>query len=152
MRALTLRRLTEAQLWRRLERRGYSENAIRDAVAACKALGYLDDRLFAQLYVDGRRKPVGDMRLVADLVRRGIAHDAALDSVANANCDQDERLGAAIDKLYRRRPTFAYPNAARALERLGFPAPAIYRHLRARAALDLVEFDGSDTAARSEAS
>ncbi len=139
LRALTLRRLTEAQLWRRLERRGYDEEAVRDAIATCKRLGYLDDRLFAQLYIDGRRKPVGDVRLVADLVRRGIAREAAVASVAKAERDQDARLAAAIERIYQRRPTVAYPNVARALERLGFPAPAIYRHLRARAALEFSE-------------
>jgi len=142
LRALALRRLTEAQLWQRLARKGYADADIRDAVEACKTWGYLDDRLFAQLYIDGRCKAVGDARLVAELVRRGIAHDAALDSVAQAARDQDARLAAAIEKLFRKRPALGYPNAARALERLGFPAPAIYRHLRARAVVDFPELTG----------
>jgi regulatory protein len=140
LRALAFRRLTEAQLWERLARKGFDDEAIRDAVARCKADGYLDDRLFAQLYVDGKRKAVGDARLVAELVRRGIDREAAARSVDAAVNDQDARLRAAIEKLYRTRPTLAYPSVARALERLGFPAPAIYRHLRARAA---VEFEDS---------
>ena len=139
LRALTLRRLTEAQLWQRLARKGYADADIRDAVAACKTWGYLDDRLFAQLYVDGRRKAVGDARLIAELVRRGIDRDAARASVEAADLDQDARLATAIDSIYRKNPDLGYPNAARALERLGFPAPAIYRHLRNRAAVDFPE-------------
>lgn len=134
---MAARRLTETQLWDRLTARGYPGDAIRDATAFCRAAGYLDDRLFAQLFVDGRRKAVGDSRLVAELVKRGIEREAARAVVARAACDQDARLAAAVEKLFRTRPEIGYPNAARALERLGFPAPSIYRHLRARAAVEL---------------
>ncbi len=133
LRALTLRRLTEAQLRERLLRKGFDADAVEEAVAACKSFGYLDDRLFAQLYVDGRRKAVGDARLVAELVKRGIDRDAAIESVARAAHDEDERLTLALEKILRTRPDPSYPNCARALERLGFPASAIYRHLRTRA-------------------
>jgi SOS response regulatory protein OraA/RecX len=77
-------------------------------------------------------KAVGNSRLVAELVRRGIDRDAAKASVASAERDQEERLGSAIDKLFRTRSNLSYPSAARALERLGFPASAIYRQLRDR--------------------
>ncbi len=118
----------------RLANRGYDDGEIGVAVAACKADGFVDDALFARLFVDGRGKAVGNARLVAELVRRGIDRDAAKDSVGSADRSEDERLAAATDKLFRTRATLSYPSAARALERLGFPAPAIYRELRARAA------------------
>lgn len=137
LRALALRRLTEAQLRERLLRKGFEDDAVEEAVAACKSFGYLDDQLFAQLYVDGRRKAVGDARLVAELVKRGIDREAAIDSVARAVHDEDARLTLALEKILRSRPDLAYPNCARALERLGFPASAIYRHLRLRAAAEL---------------
>lgn len=133
LRLLAQRRLTEVQLRARLERRGYDEDEIGDAVAACKRNGFIDDKLFAQLFVDGRVKAVGDARLVAELVRRGIDRDAAKASVSSAESVEDDRLRLAIEKLFRTRTTISFPNAARALERLGFPASAIYRHLRARA-------------------
>jgi len=138
-----MRRLTEAQLWERLSRKGFADDAIRDAIDLCKRAGYVDDALFAQLYVDGRRKAVGDARLVAELVKRGIDKEAARASVLRAVSDENARIRAAIETLYRKRPELAYPNAARALERLGFPAPSIYRHLRARAAADFEDW-GSD--------
>ena len=135
MRLLAARRLTEAQLWERLLRRGYADADVRNAVAACKRDGYIDDALFARLYVDGRPKAVGDARLVADLVRRGLDREAAALSVARAERSQDERLASALRKIVRTRPHAAYGAIARTLERLGFPAAAIYRHLRAHAAL-----------------
>ncbi len=140
-RLLARRRLTEAQLWSRLARRGYGEDEVRTAVEACKADGFLDDGLFAQLFIEGRGKAVGNSRLIAELVARGIDRESAKRSVASAPYGEEGRLEAAIDKLFRTRTALSYPSAARALERLGFPAPAIYRRLRARVASDMMAED-----------
>jgi regulatory protein len=133
LRLLAERRLTEAQLWIRLARRGYAEDEVRAAVEACKADGYIDDRLFARLFVEGKTKAVGNARLVAELIRRGIERDAAEAGVAAAERQEAERLELAIEKLFRTHAHLSFPSAARALERLGFPTNAIYSRLRVRA-------------------
>ncbi len=143
LRALAMRRLTEVQLWEKLVARGYPGDEVVGVVARCKAEGYLDDRLFAQLYVEGRRKAVGDARLVAELVKRGIEREAARQAVERAGCTEADRLAAATAKIFAQRPGIGYPNAARALERLGFAAPSIYRHLRLRAVTDFAREDGA---------
>ena len=130
LRALAARRLSEAQLWTKLERKAFGDGAIRAAIARCRREGYLDDALFARLYVENSRKAVGDARLVAELVRRGIDRDAALAAVGAADSNETERATRALDKLFRTRPAVSYPSAAQALERQGFPAPLIYRLLR----------------------
>jgi regulatory protein len=132
LRLLAQRRLTEAQLWARLERRGYDHEETLAAVESVKRDGFLDDCLYARLFIDGRAKALGDARLVAELVKRGIDRDAAKSSVRSAERSESERLDAARVKLFRTRPGLSYPSAARALERLGFPAPAIYRNLRSQ--------------------
>jgi SOS response regulatory protein OraA/RecX len=136
---LAQRRLTEAQLWKKLEDRGYEPLEVATAVARCKEDGYIDDRLYASLYVEGARKAVGDARLCADLVKRGIDRDAALAIVADADIDEDARIEAAYQKIRRIAPQLSYPSVARKLERLGFPSQLIYRVLRQRAAVELGE-------------
>ena len=130
LRMLAQRRLTEAQLWTRLECKGFAEPEIAQTVERCKRDGYIDDRLFASLYVEQKRKALGDRRLVGELVRRGIDKDAARAAVAQAESSEQDRIGAAIEHLFRTKATLSYPSAARALERLGFPASLIYRQLR----------------------
>jgi SOS response regulatory protein OraA/RecX len=133
LRLLAQRRLTEASLWQKLMRKGYPDDEIREAVSACRRDGYLDDALFAALFVEGRTKAVGDARLVAELVRRGVDREMALACVAHAENGEEHRLETAVAKLFRTRPSVSYPSAARALERLGFGTAGIYRRLRAHA-------------------
>lgn len=120
-------------MWKKLERAGYADAAVAQAVASCKRDGYLDDRLYATLYVEGARKAVGDARLVAELVKRGIDRESAQHAVAEAPRNQTERIAAAYATLLRTKPNLCYQSAARGLERLGFPASLIYRELREHA-------------------
>ena len=140
LRLLAGRRLTENQLWTKLQARGYDDDAVAAAVAACKADGYLDDRLFAALYVEGARKAVGDARLRAELVKRGIDREVAAGAVAAATRDERARIEAALDVIRRSQPALAYASVARRLERLGFPSHAIYAILRERARIELEPF------------
>ena len=130
-------RLTEAQLWKKLVARGYADDEIERAVESCKSDGYVDDRLYASLYVESARKAVGNARLTADLIKRGIDRDAARTVVADAPLTEHGRIADAYEKIRRTQPQLTYPSIARKLERLGFPSSLIYRVLRERAAGDL---------------
>ena len=131
---LARQRCTEARLWQHLERKGFDDETSRAAIERCKLEGFLDDRLYARLYVETKRKQVGNDRFVGELMRKGVAGEAAAEAVAALEEDESSRCAAAYAKLVGRNPRIEYPSAARRLERLGFPAATIYRILRDHAA------------------
>jgi regulatory protein len=142
LRALASRRLTEAQLWKKLDAQGFSDDAIAQAVASCKRDGYLDDRLYATLYIEGPRRAVGDARIVAELIKRGISREIAQSAVTQAPADELARIRAAYSKMRRTKPSASYQSIARGLERLGFPTSLIYRVLREEAAAAIAGSSG----------
>ena len=135
VRLLAVKRSTKAQLTQKLRDRGHAEDEIREAVAECERLGYVDDRTFANLYVRSvlDRKPVGRMRLLHALLTQGVDGDLAHEVIDAFADDESERIDRALAKLEALRPQDSYGQLGRRLERMGFTAPTIFRALRKRA-------------------
>jgi regulatory protein len=130
------KRLTKAQLQKKLRDRGFAPEAVREAIAECERRKYLDDRTFAQLFVASalEKNAIGPLRLMRDLVKQGIDADLAREIVAETEGSHDERLERAIAKLEAARPGERADRLARRLVTQGFTAGAIARALRQRAA------------------
>ncbi len=140
LRMLAGKRLSKAQLAKKLRDRGFAPDVVRDAVAECERRRYIDDRTFAQLFVESavEKKAIGPLRLMRDLLKQGIDADLAREVVAQTEPGHDERLERAIRKLEASRPGERFDRLARRLVTQGFTAPAIARALRERAARGLV--------------
>ena len=114
-------------LGRKLSARGFSEEAVRDAVGRMRELGYLDDRAFAEGWVRFRMstRAEGWKALYRGLLRKGVAR-AVAEEVVEAGCPFEEELERA-----RRLSTGRDPRAAiRLLSARGFRAKTIARVLR----------------------
>ena len=83
LRLLEYRARSEAEMARRLARRGHDEETIERAVADLRAVGLLDDEEFARAWVASRAasRPTGRVRLLWELRRHGVDADTAAQAV-----------------------------------------------------------------------
>jgi regulatory protein len=83
LRLLEYRARSEAEIARRLARRGHDDATIERAVADLRAVGLLNDHEFARAWVASRRagRPTGRTRLRWELRRHGVDADTAAQAV-----------------------------------------------------------------------
>ncbi|MCL6581660.1 MAG: recombination regulator RecX, partial [Firmicutes bacterium] len=72
---LARRPRTRHELETKLASRGYPESVVADVLAQCIEAGYVDDRRFAEAWVEEccRSRPRGSRRLRVELRRRGVS-------------------------------------------------------------------------------
>ena len=66
---------TEAQLRRKLEESEYPKEAVESAIAYVTSYGYLDDRRYAEHYIEWKKQGNGKARLKMELVQKGISRE-----------------------------------------------------------------------------
>ena len=66
---------TEAQLRRKLEESEYPKEAVESAIAYVTSYGYLDDRRYAEHYIEWKKQGKGKARLKIELVQKGISRE-----------------------------------------------------------------------------
>ena len=66
---------TEAQLRRKLEESEYPKEAVESAIAYVTSYGYLDDRRYAEHYIEWKKQGKGKARLKMKLVQKGISRE-----------------------------------------------------------------------------
>lgn len=104
LRLLKVRARSEAELVRRLEREGLPPRVVSQVIERLRALGYVDDRVFAVLWIAQRQasKPRGRAGLRAELRAKGIDPDIIEDLLPR---DQETELAAArrvVEKFWPR--------------------------------------------------
>jgi regulatory protein len=119
LRYLARRARSVAEVRRHLSARGYGAAEAEEAVARLLSWGYLDDEAFALRYAAwaAADRPMGRLRIVADLLKRGV-DAAAIDRALAAG------FGSAVERAALEK---ALQRAARRLE--GRPDAAARRRL-----------------------
>jgi regulatory protein len=84
---------TEKELSLKLQRRGYEEAEIAAVLENLRETGSIDDKRFAEKWLDYCRgnKPMGKMRIVAELARRGVDFALAKEFVEREYSGEEER-------------------------------------------------------------
>jgi regulatory protein len=124
VRLLAQRPHTEAELRRKLARRGCEPDEVDGAVAALNELGYLDEEAFARALVSRRSRNRGPVLIAAELAAKGVSREVASNAVAELH--RDELLAAARRLVARGGDERLL--AAR-LQRRGFPTEVIRQAL-----------------------
>jgi regulatory protein len=133
---ISLRAWTEAELTRRLTRRGAPPEVAAAVVADLAGRGYVDDAAFARHFVETRAaRGYGAARLAADLRARGVP--PALASAALGALDHDVQLDRAralaarrLSSLRRVAPERAAGRLRDHLLRRGFSSSVVVRVVR----------------------
>lgn len=139
---LSRRDQSEAELLRKLARKGVGAEEAAAALSRLRELGYLDDRRLAGRLAESAvasGRMVG-YRLRGELIRRGIPAALAEEALAASTEDYDER-SAVAELLSRKFPGFepatAAPKEKRRIvawfQRRGFPLSAVLETLRVSA-------------------
>jgi len=90
---------SEAELSRKLSRRGYEQDEITEVIASCVRLGYLNDAAFAMALVERRTASRGAAAMAAELRNKGVRREA-LDA-ALAPINRETEIDAAVGLFAR---------------------------------------------------
>lgn len=125
---------TTAQVEQFLRDKGASPAQAKQAIGRLSDLRYLNDRAYAERWVDSRlaRQPMGRARLKEELHTRGIAESVADRAIREVLRDVDEEtLARRALKARRRRGRRITPvQALRLLRQWGFEEETIARIMR----------------------
>ena len=111
-RALSLlarRAHSSAELARKLVQRGFSRALVAQVITRLQELRLLDDVDFARAFVEEKRRsarPVGRLKIISDLRRRGISGEIMEDAAAapgDAGGDADPELARALQAVRQRQ-------------------------------------------------
>ena len=92
---------TEEQLRRKLERDGYAEDVVEEAVSYVKSFGYVNDGNYARIFIDGRKNKKSRKEIFANLLQKGI--DKEVIERAFEECYGEEDARNAIVQILKKK-------------------------------------------------
>jgi len=115
---LSYRPRSEAEVRRNLIKHDTPEDCIEDILERLRQLDLVDDRQFAETWVENRStfRPRGRRALFSELRAKGI-HNETIDEVLQ-NLDEDDLAYRAAQKKFRQYRSFAWPDFKKKM--LGF--------------------------------
>lgn len=124
---------TEAQLYEKLKKTGYSEETIAKAMAYVKGYGYINDKKYAAHYLEVMQESRSKLRIRMDLQKKGVPKDI-IDETFTLYGDYDERplIRRLAEKKMRTLPSDdpkSRQKVAAFLGRKGFKSHDIYEVL-----------------------
>lgn len=122
VRLLGQRPHSEHELTAKLARRGCPPEAIADALARARQLGYLDDAAFANALVRRRGRSRGPHLITAELASRGVDRDVVREAIAALT--REDQVASARRQA-RSLSAVNIRKAAGRLQRLGFSTDVI---------------------------
>ncbi len=106
-RILARRMYTTREIRDKLVERGYVDKIIEDVIATLERYGYLNDRTYAQEWIESRMrsKPKGKIALRQELERKGIDRSIIEDALSQA-FDESKESEMALDLARRKARSF----------------------------------------------
>lgn len=92
---------TEMQLRQKLERDGYTEDVVEEAVSYVKSFGYVNDEIYASLFIESRKKKKSRKEIFTLLLQKGVAREVIEE--AFKGYDDQEDVSAAIANILEKR-------------------------------------------------
>lgn len=131
VRYLARRDRTSAQVERFLVHKGAARSEVREIVARLAQLRYLDDRAYAERWIEARvlRRPMGRARLEAELTAQGVADAIAGQAMREAlrNLDEETLARRALSMQRRASRRLTTGQAIRLLRQRGFEEETVER-------------------------
>lgn len=100
MRFFSFRDRTEKEAREKLKEKGIDEKTTEEAILWLKEEGLFDDSRFARQWVEGRKEKYGRIRLLRELLRKGVEGETARQAISLLS--EEEELKSALE-IGRRR-------------------------------------------------
>ena len=115
---------TEKELHDRLKKAGYSENTIARTMEYVRSFGYIDDKKYAEKFIDFAKGKKSRVRIAYDLAQKGVPRDIIDEAFESAgDWDEKELIHALAEKKLRNMDVTdpaAYRKVMSYLARKGF--------------------------------